>query len=88
MPRFSGDDLPNSKTGIALALADKLDSLVGIFGIGQPPTGSKDPFALRRSAIGVLRIIVEKELDLDLLDCIKQAVCGFSGIKLADATTG
>ncbi|HAI16268.1 MAG TPA: glycine--tRNA ligase subunit beta, partial [Gammaproteobacteria bacterium] len=55
MPRFSGDSLPNSKTGIALALADKLDSIVGIFGIGQPPTGSKDPFALRRSAIGVLR---------------------------------
>ena len=88
MPRFSGDDLPSSKTGIALALADKLDSLVGIFGIGQPPTGSKDPFALRRSAIGVLRIIVERELDLDLLDCIKQAVHGFKGIKLAEDTTG
>ena len=57
-------------------------------GIGQPPTGSKDPFALRRSAIGVLRIIVERELDLDLLDCIKHAVHGFKGIKLAEDTTG
>ena len=86
MPRFSGDSLPNSKTGIALALADKLDSIVGIFGIGQPPTGSKDPFALRRSAIGVLRIIVEKELDLDLLYCIEQAVFGFEEANLAQNT--
>jgi len=86
MPRFSGDSLPNSKTGIALALADKLDSIVGIFGIGQPPTGSKDPFALRRSAIGVLRIIVEKELDLDLLYCIEQAVSGFEKANLAQNT--
>ena len=86
MPRFSGDSLPNSKTGIALALADKLDSIVGIFGIGQPPTGSKDPFALRRSAIGVLRIIVEKELDLDLLYCIEQAVSGFEEANLAQNT--
>ena len=87
MPRFSGDSLPNSKTGIALALADKLDSIVGIFGIGQPPTGSKDPFALRRSAIGVLRIIVEKELDLDLLYCIEQALSGFEEANLAQKTT-
>ena len=86
MPRFSGDSLPNSKTGIALALADKLDSIVGIFGIGQPPTGSKDPFALRRSAIGVLRLIVEKELDLDLLYCIEQAVSGFEEANLAQNT--
>ena len=86
MPRFSGDSLPNSKTGIALALADKLDSIVGIFGIGQPPTGSKDPFALRRSTIGVLRIIVEKELDLDLLYCIEQAVSGFEEANLAQNT--
>ena len=86
MPRFSGDSLPNSKTGIALALADKLVSIVGIFGIGQPPTGSKDPFALRRSAIGVLRIIVEKELDLDLLYCIEQAVSGFEEANLAQNT--
>ncbi|MCC2638567.1 MAG: glyS [Moraxellaceae bacterium] len=65
-PRFAGDALPATKTGAALAIADKLDTLVGIFGINQPPTGSKDPFALRRSAIGLLRIIIEKELALDV----------------------
>ncbi len=66
MPRFAGDDLPTSRTGIALAIADRLDTLTGLFGINQPPTGSKDPFALRRAALGVLRIIVEHKLDLDL----------------------
>ncbi|PSL13662.1 glycyl-tRNA synthetase beta chain [Marinobacterium halophilum] len=66
MPRFSGDDLPATRTGIALAIADRLDTLTGLFGINQPPTGSKDPFALRRAALGVLRIIVEHKLDLDL----------------------
>lgn len=65
-PRFAGDALPSTKTGAALAIADKIDTLVGIFGINQPPTGSKDPFALRRSAIGLLRIIIEKELALDV----------------------
>ncbi len=65
-PRFAGDALPATKTGAALAIADKIDTLVGIFGINQPPTGSKDPFALRRSAIGLLRIIIEKELALDV----------------------
>ena len=71
-PRFSGDALPASKTGAILAVADKLDTIVGLFGIGQPPTGSKDPFALRRSAIGILRILVEKPLELDL-KCLIQA---------------
>jgi len=66
MPRFAGDELPQTDTGCALALADRLDSLVGLFGINQPPTGTRDPFALRRSALGVLRIIVERQLDLDL----------------------
>ncbi len=66
LPRYSGDALPQSITGCAVALADKLDSLVGIFGIGQVPKGDRDPFALRRSAIGLLRIIVEKDLPLDL----------------------
>lgn len=66
MPRFAGDDLPATRTGIALAIADRLDTLTGLFGINQPPTGSKDPFALRRAALGVLRIIVEHKLDLDL----------------------
>lgn len=66
MPRFSGDELPASQLGCALALADRIDTLVGVFGIGQAPTGDKDPFALRRAALGVLRILIEKELNLDL----------------------
>ncbi|MGP1929005.1 MAG: glycine--tRNA ligase subunit beta [Arsenophonus sp. NC-WZS1-MAG3] len=73
-PRFSGDKLPSNHVAVALALADKMDTLVGIFGIGQPPKSSKDPFALRRAALGVLRIIVEKGYDLDLLELIQQAV--------------
>lgn len=66
LPRYAGDDIPSTATGATLALADRLDTLVGIFGIGQPPTGSKDPFALRRASLGVLRIIVERGIDLDL----------------------
>lgn len=66
MPAFSGDVLPSTQTGTIIALADRLDSLAGLFGIGQIPTGSKDPFALRRAALGVLRILVEKGIDLDL----------------------
>ncbi len=66
MPRFAGDALPRTKTGQALALADKIDTLVGIFAIEQRPTGAKDPFALRRAALGVLRILLECRLDLDL----------------------
>ncbi|WP_455216720.1 glycine--tRNA ligase subunit beta [Kaarinaea lacus] len=73
MPRFAGDDLPATSTGQALAIADKLDTVVGIFGIGQPPTGSKDPFALRRAALGLLRIIIEQQLSLDLVDCLNTA---------------
>ena len=65
-PKFAGDRLPETTTACILGLADRLDTLVGIFGIGQPPTGSKDPFALRRASLAVLRIIVEKGLDLDL----------------------
>ncbi len=80
MPRFSGDSLPTSITGSILAVADKLDSIVGLFAIGQPPTGSKDPFALRRSAIGVLRILVENKIDLDLMECISISVQGFEAI--------
>ncbi len=74
MPRFAGDQLPQSKVSCAVALADKLDTLVGIFGIGQSPKGDKDPFALRRAAIGVLRIIVEHKLPLDLNVLVKEAV--------------
>ncbi|MGA7800063.1 MAG: glycine--tRNA ligase subunit beta [Gammaproteobacteria bacterium] len=73
MPRFAGDRLPASATGQALAIADRLDTLVGIFAIGQAPTGDKDPFALRRAAIGVLRIMVEQERDLDLYALLEQA---------------
>lgn len=70
-PRFAGDDLPKTITSQSLAIADRLDTLVGIFAIGQTPTGDKDPFALRRAALGVLRIIIENELDLDLLHLVK-----------------
>ena len=66
LPRFAGDDLPATTTGQAVALADRLDSMVGIFATGQQPTGVKDPFALRRAALGVIRICIEQQLDLDL----------------------
>lgn len=65
-PRFAGDNLPRNHTGTVVALADKLETLVGLFGIGQLPTGDKDPFALRRHALGVIRILIEKNLPLDL----------------------
>ena len=74
LPRGAGDELPSTASGIAVALADKLDTLAGIFGIGQKPSGTKDPFALRRAAIGVLRILLERRLDLDLADLVAQAV--------------
>ncbi|QBH94996.1 glycine--tRNA ligase subunit beta [Limnobaculum zhutongyuii] len=74
MPRFAGDDLPNSLVACAVAIADKMDTLAGIFGIGQNPKGDKDPFALRRAALGVLRIIVEKNLPLDLATLTEEAV--------------
>lgn len=70
MPRFAGDQLPATTTGAIIALADRLDTITGIFGIGQQPTGSKDPFALRRASIAVLRILVEKNLALDLRDLL------------------
>lgn len=68
LPRFAGDTLPTSLVACAVSIADKLDTLVGIFGIGQAPKGDKDPFALRRAAIGLLRIITDKNLDLDIVD--------------------
>ena len=73
-PAFSGDVLPSTVTGLSLALADRLDSLVGLFGIGQIPTGGKDPFALRRASVGVLRLLVEKDLNLDLSELIDMAM--------------
>jgi glycyl-tRNA synthetase beta chain len=77
MPRFAGDKLPASDVSICVALADKIDTLVGIFGIGQTPKGDKDPFALRRASIGVLRIIVDKSLPLDLEDLVNESIATF-----------
>ena len=85
LPKFSGDVLPQTAIGICLALADRLDTLVGIFGIDQAPTGSKDPFSLRRSAIGVLRILIEKKLPINLKELVEQAINNYQG-KLADET--
>ena len=74
LPQGVGSELPKTMTGVALAIADRIDTLVGIFGIGLQPTGSKDPFALRRSALGVLRILIDKGLDLDLQPVLAFAV--------------
>ncbi len=74
LPRGAGDDLPATQTGMALALADKLETLCGIFAVGQKPTGAKDPFGLRRAAIGVLRILIERKLSLDLAQLIGNAI--------------
>lgn len=79
MPRGAGAELPTTLTGAAVAIADKLDTLVGIFGIGMLPTGSKDPYALRRAALGVLRILIDKKLDLDLTQAVVFAVGQFGG---------
>jgi glycyl-tRNA synthetase beta chain len=84
-PRFAGDELPRSLPGICVALADKLESLVGMFGIGQAPTGDKDPFALRRHALGLIRILVDKDLPLHLDSLITQAITVF-GARLNDAS--
>jgi glycyl-tRNA synthetase beta chain len=87
LPRFSGDDTPSTGVSSAVALADKLETLVGIWGIGLQPTGEKDPFALRRHALGVLRILLEKRLAIDLLDLLKAAHKQFAGNpEVADST--
>ncbi len=78
-PRFAGDGIPTSRIGQAVAIADKLDTLVGIFGIGQLPKGDRDPFALRRTALGALRILIEGELDLALPPLLDSAAAGYSG---------
>lgn len=83
-PRFARDALPASSAGSVLALADRIDTLVGIFGIGQAPTGSKDPFALRRAALGLLRIVIEGALDLDLRPSLKKAASLFDTADDAD----
>jgi glycyl-tRNA synthetase beta chain len=79
MPRFSGDELPRTVVGQALALADRIDSIVGIFGIGKGPTGEKDPFALRRATLGVLRLIIEKRLNVDVRALIESACQVYGG---------
>ena len=87
-PRFSGDQLPVGDVSIALALADKVETLVGIWGVGQQPTGDKDPFGLRRAALGVLRILSEKAetAALDLRQLLDHATAGFAAGKLAEGT--
>lgn len=77
LPKFAGDVLPQTLTGVCIALADRLDTLAGIFGINQPPTGNKDPFGLRRVAIGILRILIEKRLTLSLIDLVEHAVTNY-----------
>lgn len=85
LPRGAGDELPKTTTGMVLALADKLDTIVGVFAIDQKPTGAKDPFGLRRAAIGVLRIIIENKLNIDLLKLINFAV-SIQPVKAANDT--
>ncbi len=84
-PRFAGDSLPLDNIGAAAALADKLDTLVGIYGIGLVPTGDKDPFGLRRHALGVLRILIEKQMPLDLLSLLQLAKTQFPGEVVAES---
>ena len=86
LPRFAGDRLPQTATGRILALAERLDTLVGIFAIGQAPSGAKDPFALRRAALGALRLLIEGQLAVDLQTALKQAAAGFDpSLRAGDA---
>jgi glycyl-tRNA synthetase beta chain len=84
-PRFAGDELPRNQVGVCVALADKLETLTGMFGIGQIPTGDKDPFALRRHALGIMRILIEKELPLGLTKLIDIAFSAFPKNLIGDA---
>ena len=84
-PRFAGDELPRNSVGICVALADKLETLVGMFGIGQIPTGDRDPFALRRHALGVIRMLIERELPLSLNVLVDSAFAGFPSGLLGNA---
>ncbi len=86
-PRFAGDELPRNTTGLVVALADKLETLVGMFGIGNLPTGDKDPFALRRHALGVIRILVERDLEVSLFDLIGAAFAAFPRGLIGQANT-
>ncbi len=87
LPKFAGDALPQTKTGTTIALADRMVTLVGIFGIGQAPTGSKDPFALRRSAIGILRLIIENKLELSLETLVDLTLEGYGDVIKEPAKT-
>jgi glycyl-tRNA synthetase beta chain len=85
LPKGAGDELPQTATGQALALADRIDTLIGIFGIGQQPTGNKDPFALRRATIGIINIMVERQLPLDLEELYSLAFALYPSLPVADA---
>jgi len=85
MPRFAGDALPATDVGAVVALADRLDTLIGIFGIGEQPTGSKDPFALRRTSVGVLRLLVEQERNLDLRELLTMAYQQYAELPKGEA---
>lgn len=87
LPKFAGDAVPASEAGAILAVAEKIDSICGLFAIGQPPTGSKDPFALRRAALGVLRILVEKAMDVDLQSTLEKSLALYSGQGVVVPTT-
>jgi glycyl-tRNA synthetase beta chain len=86
LPRGAGDDLPATRPGMLLAIADKLDTLCGIFAINEQPTGAKDPFGVRRAAIGLLRIVIERRLDLDLRTLIERSAAAYSQADAATAT--
>lgn len=88
LPKFAGDSLPSTNTGALIALADRLDTIAGIFGLGQIPTGSKDPFGLRRASIGVLRILVEKGYSLDLKALLQKAASHYSDLPKGEETVG
>ncbi|MDQ0589084.1 glycine--tRNA ligase subunit beta [Variovorax paradoxus] len=85
-PRFAGDELPRNSVGIVVALADKIETLVGMFGIGNLPTGDRDPFALRRHALGVIRMLIEKDLPLGLDALLQEAASQFGGIEGFDGS--
>lgn len=84
LPKFAGDSIPQDPVGMAVAIADRVDTMIGIFGIGQQPTGAKDPFALRRASLGVLRIIIEGNIEIDLRDLLNKALAGFSSLPKAE----
>ncbi len=86
LPRFSGDSVPSSAIGATLALADRIDTLVGIFAIGQAPTGSSDPFALRRASLAVLRILIEHRIDLDLRAVVRHAAQLYNAVVVSEST--